>query len=174
MPLVLSLHNFEVFAGYLSPDPVTRQYWIWAWQMSPLWIGVANVVGTHIIGFRLQTSRIAPPLLPLGVVCLISAGVWVSTILLSPYSMPEIFVPDLAKQADLLLHLRRAFQFDQVCLFGASFLWLAYLLLDMYSAGLAGFDAFWPVALLPVVMVCAGPGVTFAVGWYWRERILSS
>ncbi|SPQ21788.1 e4b63ad3-5a7e-4741-a663-b6a2f33bb911 [Thermothielavioides terrestris] len=135
LPLILSLHTLEIFGAYFSPDPITRHYWVWAWQMSPLWIGVANFLSARAIGSWFRNSRLASPALLLQVLCIISAVVWLSTLLFSPYPLADIFLPTRARQTDDFMHIRRAFQFDQVSSFTASFLWLAYLLLDMYSAG---------------------------------------
>lgn len=173
LPLMLALHTFEIFAAYLSPDPVSRHYWVWAWQMSPLWIGLANFVGSRAIGSWFRTSRLASPTFILQVLCAISAVVWISTLLLSPYSAADIFLPDRTRQTDDYLHTRRAFQVDQVAAFAASFLWLAYLLLDMHSAGLVGVSGFWPIAVLPVVLTGLGPGAAFALAWSWREAMFA-
>ncbi|GAB1317131.1 hypothetical protein MFIFM68171_07341 [Madurella fahalii] len=172
LPLVLGLHNFEVFAAYLSPDPITRHYWVWAWQMSPLWIGIASFAGSYVVGPRYYVTMLARPSVLIKAVCAVSAVVWVSVLLFSPHSPFEIFLPTWEAQDDLVLHTRRALQMDQVCLFGSSFLWLAYQLVEIYWLGFMEGDGFWPLALLPVVLACFGPGVTFALGWWWRERKL--
>ncbi|KAK4031577.1 hypothetical protein C8A01DRAFT_21230 [Parachaetomium inaequale] len=171
LPLILALHTFEILGAYLSPDLVSRHYWIWAWQMSPLWIGVANFISARAVGSWLRNSRLASPAFIFQVLCAISAGVWISTLLLSPYSVSEIFLPTLARQTDDHLHTRRAFQVDEVSAFTACFLWLAYLLLDMHSAGLVGLNGFWPIAVLPIVLTFLGPGVTVALVWSWREAM---
>ncbi|KAK4182974.1 hypothetical protein QBC35DRAFT_456759 [Podospora australis] len=169
LPLVLVLHNFEVFAAYLSPDPAARHYWVWAWQMSPLWIGLVNSVLAQI----LPTSMFAAgPRALLAAACSISAGVWISVLLNSPYSLPEIFLPSLQEQADLVAHTRQALQYDEICVFSASFLWLGYQFVDLYRAGRMD-DLFKVVAVFPIVLVTAGPGVTLAVGWYLREQKLT-
>lgn len=50
LPLMLVLHSLKVLTTYLLPSPEARHYWVWAWQMSPLWIGIANVVGGQLLG----------------------------------------------------------------------------------------------------------------------------
>ena len=129
---MLVFHNLEVFAAYLSTDPQTRHYWIWVWQLTPLWIGVANFVGAQFIGHipRVAAFKLARPGVLLLAVCLISAVVWVSVLLNAPYPLADIFLPALAEEEYLLLHTRQALQYSQVCSFGATFLWLAYLFLD--------------------------------------------
>ncbi|KXX78604.1 hypothetical protein MMYC01_204483 [Madurella mycetomatis] len=146
LPLVLVFHNFEVFTAYLSPDPTTRHYWIWAWQMSPLWIGIANFASSYIILNRYYVSMFGRISVLLKVVCTVSAIVWVSVLLISPYSI-----------------------FD---LFSSCFLCLVYQFVEMYHLGFIELDGFWPLALLPVALACFGPGVTFVLGWWWRERKL--
>lgn len=176
LPLMLVLHNLEVLAAYLLPSPEARHYWVWAWQMSPLWIGIANVVGGQLFGNLSPTgalSGIGRSQVTLVVLSTISALVWAAVLVLSPYPSSQIFVPALEEQTDLVLHTRKALQFDQVSSFGASFLWLAYQFIDLYREGLIGAEGLWQVAVLPVVGSLAGPGVAFALGWYWREQKLS-
>jgi uncharacterized membrane protein YgdD (TMEM256/DUF423 family) len=173
LPLMLVLHNLEVFAAYLSPDLVARHYWIFAWQMSPLWIGIANFVGTLLAGNLFARFPLAQPRLLLTVLCTISAAVWIATLVLAPYSPAELFLPSWETQEDLTLHSRRALQVDHVCAFSACFLWLLYQFVDLCRLGFAGADAFFAAALLPIALACFGPGVAFVVGWCWRERKLA-
>lgn len=94
----------------------------------------------------------------------ISALVWAAVIVLSPYPLSQIFVPNLEEQTNLVLHTTKALQFVQVSWFEAPFLWLAYQFIDLYREGLIGAGGLWQVAVLPVVGSLAGPGVAFALG----------
>ena len=181
-PIILVLHNLEVFAAYLHPSFETRNYWVWAWQLSPLWIGMANFVGAKTIARRSSSSRLnsssrfgSLEQLLLGV-GLISAGVWISLLVYSPYSLSEIFIPVRERQTDLILHARRALQIDQLFSFGASFLWLVYSVAELqWTGGAAGKvpgGVFAIMALLPVLTVAFGPGVALLAGWYAREQMI--
>ncbi|KAF2645060.1 hypothetical protein P280DRAFT_390572 [Massarina eburnea CBS 473.64] len=176
LPLFLVLHTFEISAAYLSPSPQTRHYWTWAWQMTPLWIGVANVVVSRFIKvLPFKTAGLADPRLVLGTLGAVSAGVWLHTLLNSGVPFTTLFVPEMAAQEDFVAHMRRGLQFDQLCVFGASFVWLVYAFFDLWFAGLVvGMECLVMVASLPVLVALLGPGAAFALAWYWRESKLQA
>ncbi|KAK0636280.1 hypothetical protein B0T17DRAFT_518678 [Bombardia bombarda] len=177
LPLILAFHNAEIFAAYLSPGLETRHYWVWAWQLAPLWIGIANVVLAKtlvpLVTSSASLKRASPTTLLAGV-SLVSAGVWAYTLVYSPYPLKEIFLSGVyQRETEFLPHTRRALQFDQLCSVGAHFLWLAYSIGDLVLAGkVGGGELFWPVALAPVVAAAAGPGSALAFIWSWREARL--
>ncbi|KAH9897153.1 hypothetical protein F4778DRAFT_772024 [Xylariomycetidae sp. FL2044] len=175
LPIVLFFHTYYVFNMYLAPDLNTRHLATWAWQMAPVWIGVANVVIARLTkSTSLKSNALASPTLQLAALSLVSAGVWVYTLIDCPYPLSTLFIPDTVAQTDHLPVERRAMQFDELCIFASSFLWLIYCYMDLRSAGLMKSDFFWVVALLPLITLLAGPGAAFAFGWYGRDRVLSS
>lgn len=177
LPLFLALHTFEVARALTAPGLETRQYWAWAWQMTPLWIGVANSLlssSNMIASATWRRSVLASPRSLLVVMCAISSSFWIYTLSSTPYSLSDIFIPDSADQADFIGHTRKAFQSDEVYSFGSSFLWIMYMFYDLHAAGLVGLGSLVASAFLPLVAAVTGPGTAFAIGWYWREQVLSS
>lgn len=173
LPMILLLHTAEVFAAYLAPEPTTRHYWTWAWQMSPLWIGVANFVASRLIGTSyIRSSPVSSAKFLLGIPSLISGGIWVYTLLNSEHAITTVFLPDPSAQPDFALHMRRALQIDEISLFTSSYLWIIYSFFDLYLVGNMGMEWLAQVIALPVITAFIGPGAAFAVGWYWRERKL--
>lgn len=175
LPIILVLHNAEVFGAYWSPSLDTRHYWTWAWQMSPVWIGMLNLATAKVASaFSLsrESRLVASPQMILGVLGSLSAAVWQYSLAYSPHSISELFLPELAAPADFLPQVRRGFQFDEICTFVGSFLWLLYSILDLGTAEVSGGDLITKVALLPILVYSIGPGATFALGWYWRETLL--
>lgn len=173
VPIVFVIHTCMVLAMFFAPGFSTRHYWTWAWQLAPLWVGLVNIVVGQIIGILgvkgLPSSR--PMLFALG---LLSLGVWGYTLAFAPHSLSTLFIPEATPQSGLILHTRKALQADEVGAYAASFLWLVYSFIDLYMAGLADNASLFFVAMLPVVAICMGPGATFALGWYVRERVLES
>ncbi|KAF2677800.1 hypothetical protein K458DRAFT_377811 [Lentithecium fluviatile CBS 122367] len=175
LPIILLLHTSEVFAAFLASEPTTRHYWTWAWQMTPLWVGIANFTITKTIGkSSFSDTALGSPKVLLGVMSLISSGVWLYTLVNCEYPLSTVFLPDASVQTDFVLHMRRALQFDEICIFASSLLWLVYLFYDLHSAGLMGGEWVVKIAFLPVFAAFAGPGAAFALGWYWRESMLQS
>ncbi|KAI1085111.1 hypothetical protein F5B20DRAFT_589879 [Whalleya microplaca] len=179
LPIVLLLHTSEVLAMFLAPDLSTRHFWTWAWQLTPLWIGLSNVVAERV--FRLvgvSPSKKWPisssPKLMLVVLGMISSSVWVYTLLFSPHSLSTVFIPQGGAQSGFSPHTRKALQVDELGAFSGTFLWLVYGFFDLYTAGLVGYEWIYYVAALPIVTLCVGPGTACLTGWYMRERIIGS
>jgi hypothetical protein len=173
LPVVLLLHTAEVFLMFLATDLSTRHYWTWAWQASPLWIGIAVAVGSSITKDQIASKRSFAGLGSLLVILGgISTGVWLFTLTTSPFPIATVFLPSVEVQSDYVLHTRKALQADEVGTFLAAFVWLVFSFYDLYVAGLL--DGKWLVysAMLPVAIIFAGPGSTLVVGWYLRETAL--
>ncbi|KAI1144246.1 hypothetical protein F5Y05DRAFT_22319 [Hypoxylon sp. FL0543] len=173
-PIVLLLHTAEVFAMFLAPEPSTRHFWTWAWQLTPLWIGMAHYLVSAIMKALLPKPVILnlpkyPFFLLLG---FISAGVWLYVLAFSPYSLRTIFIPAPEAQSEFIAHVRKALQTDHLASFGSSFLWLLYSFFDLSSTRPLGNEWLYTIAMLPVVGAIAGPGAAFAFGWYLRHRSL--
>ncbi|KAI0882406.1 uncharacterized protein GGS22DRAFT_43604 [Annulohypoxylon maeteangense] len=173
--IILLLHTSEIFAMFLAPDFATRHYWTWAWQLTPLWIGVANVLfdqTLRLLGLRrLLSISLAPLLIILG---FISSSVWLFTLSSSPYPLTTLFIPDAEEQFEFITHTRRALQADELGVVVSSLLWLVYSFFDLYIAGLVGWEWLVYAASLGVATLCLGPGTAISVGWYLRERALVS
>ncbi|KAF1971785.1 hypothetical protein BU23DRAFT_590410 [Bimuria novae-zelandiae CBS 107.79] len=165
LPIMLLLHTSEVFAAYMAPDLLTRHYWTWVWQMTPLYLGIANFDLSKLLRILpLKAGRIASPQALLGVMSLISSAVWLYTVVSCKYSLATVFLPDAAVQEEFAPHMRRALQFDEICIFASSFMWVAFLFFDLRKAGLLGKD--WMVLAVgfPAASVVVGPGAAFAAG----------
>lgn len=176
LPLFLGLHTFEVVRAFTAAEPETRQYWVWAWQMSPLWIGVANsLLGSLSAAVPgLNHGVLFSPSSLLAVMCAISSSIWAYTLCSSPYSLSHMFIPDSTVYSEFIGHTRKALQCDEVFSFGSSFLWLIYMFVDLYAAGLIGIGSLIVSSLLPLVAAVTGPGTAFVLGWRWREQVIFS
>lgn len=178
LPLLLAFHNSHVFGMYLASDLSTRQLWTWLWQFSPAWIGICVFAAPRILNLNSPSKRnsyLSSSTFVLLVLSLISAAVWITLLVSSPYSLSTLFIPEAGAQVGFVEHSRRALQIDELSSIAAAYLWLVYLFFDLSSAGLA--DITWVVtraALLPVVAVLAGPGAAVAVGWLLREGKLAT
>lgn len=178
LPLFIALHTFEVMRAFTALESETRQYWVWAWQMSPLWLGIANSllcsITARLGASALRNNIFTSPRSLLVCMCAISSAVWVYTLYSAPFPLADIFIPDSEVHSDFIGHTRKAMQCDEVYSFGSSFLWLLYMFFDMYAAGLVGMGSLAASCCLPLLAAVTGPGSAFALGWYWREQVLSS
>lgn len=178
LPLLLIFHNSHVFGMYLASDFSTRQLWTWLWQLSPAWIGICFFAAPRIFDLNSPSKKqsyLSSPTFVLLILSLISAAVWITLLISSPFSLSMLFIPEAGAQVDFVEHSRRALQIDELSSVGAAYLWLVYLFFDLRSSGLV--DITWVVtrtALLPVVAVLAGPGAAVGAGWALREGKLST
>jgi hypothetical protein len=160
---------------FLAPDLSTRHYWTWAWQLTPFWIAMFNILFTQAGRLlRLNKTISVSPKTMLSILGSISASVWVYTLITSSHSIYTLFIPEAGAQSGFIQHTRKALQADELGAFLSSLLWLAYSFFDLHTAGLVGNSWLFYAASLPLVTVCVGPGAAFMLGWYWRENIISS
>lgn len=177
VPMIFLFHTSVVFAMFVSPDLAARHYWTWAWQMSPLFVGIGNAVASTALGLGRPKGSAAPPRAPglgLSMMALVSAGVWVYTVIFSPHPLSTLFVPKAGPQTGLVLHMRKALQADEIGTVVGAFMWLAHSFSDLYISGLVGSEGLLYVILGPVASLCIGPGAALALGWYLREGILEN
>lgn len=177
-PLLL-LHTAQIFAAYAAPQPETRQSWIWAWQMSPLMIGIlstvlANVVSAFPVSISRLSRSVGSPGLVRGVPALLSSGDMDIRPRLLILPSPRSSCPSRRCRAPSCRNARRSFWIDELCTFESPSPWIAYHVLDMYSADfIAAGVAFYPLGPLPVVTALVGPGAAFSVLWFGREGKIS-
>ncbi|KAK7936660.1 uncharacterized protein PG986_015098 [Apiospora aurea] len=180
IPLVLVLHTAEVFAMYLAPSYESRHYWTWAWQSTPLLTGIGNVLaGLALRLFPARRTRSPSPFsiqkAMLAVLALTSTAVWVYTITFSPHPLATLFTPGPEPQDGLVLRSRKAFQADEIGLFGSSFLWLVYSYVALYLADLVSLKwLLYNISSFPIGTLVLGPGSTSAVSWYARQILLGA
>jgi hypothetical protein len=164
---MLAFHTLESFAAFLAADPETRHWFTWTWQLLPLWVGLGDALLSRWfpgagLGLANETQ--------LGVLTLIAAGVWGYMLRAAPYSVTDIMWPEGLVHEDFVPHARFVLQLDNVCTFGASFLWMVYSYVGLYRAGvLRGRDCLWVASLLPVVVAAAGPAAGLVFAW-WRKQ----
>ena len=173
--IVLLFHTLEAFAMFLASGYRIQHFWTWAWQLTPLWIGVFNVVVGQIIGvLHGKNSRVATPKPILVVLGLVSSSVWIYTLLYCPHSLSTIFIPEGGVQTEFIQHTRKALQADELGVFSSSILWLTYSFFDLHAAGFIASEWLFYTASLPIVTLCVGPGAAFVIGWWMRENVLES
>ncbi|TGO42793.1 hypothetical protein BHYA_0005g00580 [Botrytis hyacinthi] len=175
LPVVLLLHTAEIFLMFLATDLTTRHYWTWAWQASPLWIGIAVTIGSSITKEQIAATRSFTSLGSLLVILgAISTTVWLFTLTSSPFPIATIFLPRVELQSDFVFHTRKALQADELGTFLAGFLWLIFSFYDLHIAGLLEGKWLLYSITLPVATIFTGPGTTLLIGWYLKEITLKA
>ena len=186
--LTLCLFSYlPISLMFFGPSPSIRHRWTWAWQMFPLWVSVARWIRTRISAF---SSKTEPPAnmqesenssndnniirATISTFAAVSAGVWMYTLLNSPYPLAVIFIPKDTSNTELTFVslMRRHFQVSRLSAFGSALMWLVYLFADLKSADLVQQSWIFLLSMGGLTTLCFGPGVTIAAGWYWREEIL--
>ena len=182
VPVVFLFSSIPIYLAYLAPTPATRHYWVWAWQMFPLWISINQVLLQQTvmrIADREAGNDGGKPArdllikrLTLGFFAAQGAVVWIYLLFRSPFTLSTIFLPQIAFEVDFVPAMRRCLQYDEIFGFGSYFLWLGYLFLDLKRVKLLSQS--WLVIVGSAVLgtACFGPGAMLALGWLWREENL--
>jgi hypothetical protein len=162
-----------------------RESWLFLWQMFPIWISLTTVILPSFIPDTTIRDRFEAPNrdLPvirytIGALAGMSSIVWLVTcvIALSEHGIRAVFVPQsLPGQATGFIAFTREFlKWDEIFLFGNTFLWLGYLFWDLKHAGMLKTSWIQLLTSLASSVLVLGPGATAGMGWLWRESILVS
>jgi hypothetical protein len=114
----------------------------------------------------------------IGTLAAISSVVWLTTCFVAflQSGIHTVFVPQMlpGHAADFTAFTREFLKFDEVFLFGNTFLWLAYLFWDLKHAGMVKTSWMQLLTYLVGSVLLLGPGATAGLGWLWRENILAT
>jgi hypothetical protein len=182
LPLLILFSIIPLYQSYYAESLQTRHWYMWAWQMFPLYISLAQNFSAWIFSSGVSSDQgedasndATAVKVTVGSMALLSACIWIYTLSSSPYSIQQMFVPDYFLTPvpnDFVEQARHFLKWDQVCGSGSSLLWLFYSFSDLKRANMTSRS--WLVALFTVagLTVCFGPGAAFAISWLWREKTL--
>lgn len=175
LPLILLIYLIPVGGAFLAPRSETRHLYVWLWCIVPICLGVADPALAHLPLFS-QASK--PNHLihraierHFGALVALCAGLWIYMLAYAPYSPISIFVPSSLEPDDLISHSHLVWQADFLCTFGSAILFLVYQCIDMNRAGLFETHDWLLPAMMPIMVVCGGPGTAVAIAWLWKERM---
>lgn len=153
--------------------------------MFPVWMFLATRLFSKFVEDTTVVDRFEGPerdvpviRYTIGTLVAVSSTVWGWTCFqaLCQGGLLSIFIPQmLPEQTTTLATFTREFlKFDEIFLFGNTFLWLGMLFWDLKSAGMLKISwATLGIYLVGSVLVL-GPGATAGLGWLWREEVLIS
>lgn len=184
-PLMLVFHTIPFMGMYLASTNQDRHWWTWAWQLYTVRVSICYYILKFLRGVtgwpdmqnttRSVASYHKTLRLVLGPMIALSLGVWIYTVISTPYSFSTLFwpAPLSAEESDSFVGLiRRMLQWDQWFVMGTSLLWVVYFMWDMWNAGIVSRgQMIWFLALVGLVPL-VGPGPTFGVMWLVREIYL--
>jgi hypothetical protein len=182
LPLLILFSIVPLYQSYYAESLQTRHWYMWAWQMFPLYVSLAQNFSAWILSSGVSSDQgedaandATAVKVTVGSMALLSSCIWIYTLYSSPYSIQQMFVPDYFLTPvpnEFVEQARHFLKWDQVCGSGSSLLWLLYSFSDLKRANMTSRS--WLVALFAVagLTVCLGPGAAFAIGWLWREQIL--
>jgi hypothetical protein len=189
--VVLTL-ALPTFAMYLYPDPARRLNINAVWQAFPLiTVAVHYVLRRTVVSDTTRHDAIYKvradlPYVQFSVRALATFAAltfnWVR--LASTASTSAIFMPDwnaarafmLGEPVDIdfISGVALFLQIDEVAVFGAAFLWLAYLIHDLKAAEMVSTSWLKLGLYAGVGTFLGGPGAVIALAWLWREGILAT
>jgi hypothetical protein len=110
------------------------------------------------------------------VLAVIGTGSYWYALSAAEFSVAELLVPGFFTETpgEAAVALRTIIQYDYMCCFLATMLWVGYGIGDLKTAN--AIDVSWAVVLLVAAVSWAalGTGTTLLIGWAWRNEVLES
>ncbi|UKZ49384.1 hypothetical protein TrVGV298_003631 [Trichoderma virens] len=183
LPTMLVVFFIPHLISLFHPDLETRHLANWIWQVYPVWGSILLFTLSSVIRLFLDDKTEAVKRRDMtgirvvgGLMITLSAMAYWYTLLFSPLSVSEAFIPKyfIELPQDTSTSLLSIFQYDYILSFTSILLWLAYHLGDLKSAGICQLS--WARILLSSVVIgcLGGPGVLVWAGWLTREEIMAS
>ncbi|RDI87660.1 hypothetical protein Vi05172_g2254 [Venturia inaequalis] len=184
LPTMVFTYYLPMMVMLFWPSFEGRELGLWIWQMFPIWLAL----GTRALGSLVRDTTVVDrfegperdvPVIryTIGTLATASSLVWGWTAFraLSTGGLWSLFIPRMlpAHTTALATFTRELLKFDEMFLFGSTFLWLGMLFWDLKFAGML-LRVSWVklvVYLIGSVLVL-GPGATAGLGWLWREEVL--
>lgn len=184
LPAVALGYYLPHFPSYFHDDYGSRHWWNWIWQLYPVWGSIVFFVSTKVLAPVVVESGIrqASPSTgtsatkaTLGVVALVNTATFWYTVRNAEVPAVQLFIPAYfaSPPAEPHVVMRTIIQYDYLCSFGATILWLCLSIRDLKAAG--SVRAPWVVILGATVIVCGvcGLGTAMLLLWAWREEVLA-
>lgn len=177
LPTVAISYLVPHFGMYLSPSLESRHLWTWIWQPFPIWGGIIFSLLTLPLYFgSSSSSKPSHPIMPYrttGFFATLSVFVHWYTLLYSGLSPQQLWIPaSLHPSTDITLAIRSCLLWDQLCAYGAGYVWLALQFYDLKRGMAASWSWSMILGTFMVFLPVFGPGSTFVLGWLVRERCL--
>lgn len=181
LPVLIIGFYIPLYLSYLYPDLKIRHAGNWIWQLYPVWVsGLQIFLAWTIVPNTIQEDRIYAPTrdfstirLTVGTCIVLAGGVWLYTLVMSPFSLITIFIPYLENpQESWTACARGVLQYDHIFCWGSAFLWLGYLTADMKHVGMVTHSWTKLITILSLSTLIFGPGATVGLVWLWREDIV--
>ena len=103
-----------------------------------------------------------------------TSGVSLATLIFPDWTLLKSTALSGAGTLDLISGMRLFLQVDEIVVFSAAFLWLAYLINDIKEAEMTSISWISVIASAVAGTFIAGPGAVVVLGWWWRENILAT
>jgi hypothetical protein len=183
LPTLILTYYIPAFGMFYWPTLAGREWWLFIWQMSPVWISFTAMLLSKFIPDTTVSDRFESPnrdmpviQYTIGSLTTVSATGWLFTCISSILrnELLDVFIPgSLPSQTTNFAAFTREFlKVDEIFLFGNTFLWLGYLFWDLKHAGMLKTNWIRLLGYLVGSVLLLGPGATAGLGWLWRENIL--
>jgi hypothetical protein len=183
LPTLFLTYYIPAFGMFYWSTFSGRESWLFLWQMFPVWISFMAMLLSSFIPDTTVSDRFESPNrdLPvikytIGTLITVSATAWLFTCISSILrnELLSIFIPGTlpSQTTNFAAFTREFLKFDEIFLFGNTFLWLGYLFWDLKHAGMLTTSWIRLFGYLVGSVVLFGPGAAAGLGWLWRENIL--
>lgn len=175
LPTIMLAYYIPNFAALLPEDLNTRHWWMWIWQLHPVWGSLSFFVFSQVLApvvRGLPSRKIIQGTIV--AISMVNAAVNWYTDVNSTFSAYELFAPRFLteKPEDPIVAMMTILQYDHICTFGGVMLWLLCSLGESASdgkgrtLGVLVFLGF--LSVFGVVNV----GTVTLIAWELRERMM--
>lgn len=185
LPSLLMVYYLPLLQTWLLPDAGSRQTWLQIWQYFPITLSLTQFAVSKFWKDTADQDKILRPKrdvatlrYTIGIPSVISATVWLYSVLSSPVSISQILLPQalLTSPADLnsiSTSLSGAIQYNYLMAIASTYLWLLCFTWDAKVAGMVTQSWASVIAALTVAAIVLGPGGAVGAGFLWREFIVT-
>ena len=185
LPTLILTYYIPAYGMFNGSTLSGRESWLFLWQMFPVWIFFTAMLLSSFIPDTTVSDRFESPNRDLPVIrnCILalaamSSVVWLYTCISALFQtgIASVFLPDSfpSQTTNFVAFTREFLKFDEIFLFGNTFMWLGYLFWDLKHAGMLETSWIRVLAYLLGSVLLLGPGATAGLGWLWRENILAN
>lgn len=175
LPTIILGYYIPHFAAFLHPDLSARHWWMWVWQLYPVWCAVIFFVVSQLLApvvNDVPSRKIVQGTLV--ALSMVNAAAHWYTDFNAELSFSEIFIPKYLFEApdDGVVVMKTILQYDHVCVFAGTILWLFHSIGESESS--AKLRTFGIIAMLGLFSTfgVVSLGTFTLIAWELKERLM--
>lgn len=175
LPTVVLAYYIPHFAAFLHQDLNARHWWMWIWQLYPVWGSLIFFVLSRVLA-PIVNGMPSRKIVQVTLVALstVNVGVKWYTDVNSDFTAYETFVPKflLEKPEDPVVALMTILQYDHICVFAGVIMWLLRSLSETEASEKGRMMIVLVFLGLLSMFGVISVGTVTLIAWEIRERMM--